>query len=78
MYLQSIKSVKRNAAKSVKRAILKKSRHLLEGSSSLLFIRPWTLPTGTGAEGSPHTQTHKGNLESRLEVDEEIELEYWS
>jgi hypothetical protein len=28
MYLQSIKSVKHNAAKSVNRSILKKSRHL--------------------------------------------------
>jgi hypothetical protein len=28
MYLQSIKSVKHNAAKSVNRSILKKSRHI--------------------------------------------------
>jgi hypothetical protein len=36
MYLQSIKSVKHNAAKSVNRSVLKKSRHIGFG-----VIRPW-------------------------------------
>jgi hypothetical protein len=45
MYLQSIKSVKHNAAMSVNRSILKKSRHIGFGvfivhSSMLLVIDP--------------------------------------
>ncbi len=44
MYLQSIKSVKHNAAKSVNRSILKKTRHLGFGvfivQSSLVMMQP--------------------------------------
>jgi hypothetical protein len=36
MYLQSIKSVKHNAAKSVNRSVLKKSRHIGFGLSMLV------------------------------------------
>jgi hypothetical protein len=36
MYLQSIKSVKHNAAKSVNRSVLKNSRHIGFGSSMLV------------------------------------------
>jgi hypothetical protein len=42
MYLQSIKSVKHNAAKSVNRSILKKNRHIGFGvfivHSSMVYI----------------------------------------
>ncbi len=44
MYLQSIKSVKHNAAKSVNRSILEKSQHLVFGvfivHSSLVMMQP--------------------------------------
>ena len=42
MYLQSIKSVKHNAAKSVNRSILKKSRHIGFG----VFIVHSSMGTG--------------------------------
>jgi hypothetical protein len=52
MYLQSIKSGKHNAAKSVNRSILKKSRHIGCGvfivHSSMILIQPVTLTTEGG------------------------------
>jgi hypothetical protein len=68
MCLQSIKSVKHNAAKSFNRSILKKGRHLGFGvftvhSSMLLpmggkITHPWTLLVTVGQEGGfPYTQT---------------------
>jgi hypothetical protein len=70
MYLQSIKSVKQNAANNVNRSILKKSRQLGLGvfivhSSMLLpmggkITHPWTLLVTVGQEGgfpSIHMQT---------------------
>jgi hypothetical protein len=48
MYLQSIKSVKHNAAKSVNRASLKKSRHIGFG----VFIVHSSMERGQGEGGS--------------------------
>jgi hypothetical protein len=57
MYLQFIKSVKHNAAKSVDRSILKKSRHLKFGVYIVnLSMDGWEGGGGGGGGPNPNYQ----------------------
>jgi hypothetical protein len=60
MYLQSIKSVKHNAAKSVIRSILKKSRHIGFG----VFILHSSMPPNPLVQGEGHTRWRERGWES--------------
>jgi len=73
MYLQSIKSVKHNAAKSVNRSILKKSRHLGFG----VFIVHSSMPgteleqTAGGGEDFPKRRGVQKQTEKPIEEPQE-------
>jgi hypothetical protein len=58
MYLQSIKSVKHNAAMSVNRSILKKSRHI--GIGLLQFNPSTVLSYVSGPEAGPRIRKGSG------------------